>query len=231
MLTDRQHQYLDFMGIDVWVRREHQSAVEMPMPEHANSSSDIACDDDWQKLETRVTACTACELSKGRTQAVFGVGNRKASWLFIGEGPGEEEDRQGEPFVGPAGQLLNEMLFALDLKREEIYIANIVKCRPPDNRNPHRDEVSTCAPFLARQIELINPDVIIALGGVAAHNLLQTDVAVGKLRGKVFKHGPAGWPLVVTYHPAYLLRSPREKRKSWDDLQFARTVWQQHAGH
>jgi DNA polymerase len=177
---------------------------------------------DWEELTTEACQCTACGLCGTRTQVVFGVGNRQAQWLVIGEGPGADEDRQGEPFVGRAGKLLNPMLLAIGLQREQVYIANIVKCRPPENREPTPEEAAKCRPFLQRQIELIQPRIILAVGRIAAQNLLETDTQIGKLRGRVHHFGVARIPVVVTYHPAYLLRSPREKRKAWDDLRLAR---------
>jgi len=149
------------------------------------------------------------------------VGNREAEWMIIGEAPGADEDRQGEPFVGRAGQLLNAMLLAIGLRREQVFIANILKCRPPDNRDPKPNEVSCCMPYLQRQIDLINPRIILCVGRIAAQNLLSTDTPIGKLRGTVHRFGAQQRPVVVTYHPAYLLRSPGEKRKAWIDLQFA----------
>ena len=177
---------------------------------------------DWEALTAEAQQCTACALCATRTQAVFGVGNREADWLVIGEAPGADEDRLGEPFVGRAGKLLNPTLLAIGLKREQVYIANILKCRPPENRDPTPAEASCCRPFLERQIALIRPRIILALGRIAAQNLLNTDTQIGKLRGRVHRFGPTQIPLVVTYHPAYLLRSPREKRKVWDDLRLAR---------
>lgn len=174
---------------------------------------------DWPALQTAVSACTACELHKSRTHTVFGVGDHSAQWMVIGEAPGAEEDKQGEPFVGAAGQLLNNMLRALGLQREQVFITNILKCRPPENRNPRPEEAACCEPFLKRQVALVQPKVILAVGGVAAHNLLKVDTAVSKLRGKVHRYGDV--PVVVTYHPAYLLRKPSEKAKSWADLRFA----------
>lgn len=176
----------------------------------------------WEELAATVSECTACGLCASRTQTVFGVGDRQADWLIIGEAPGADEDRQGEPFVGRAGKLLNPMLLAVGLKREQVFIANVLKCRPPDNRDPAPDEAAQCRPFLNRQIALIRPRIILAIGRIAAHNLLATDTQIGKLRGQVHHFGPNRIPLVVTYHPAYLLRSPREKRKTWDDLRLAR---------
>jgi uracil-DNA glycosylase len=167
-----------------------------------------------------MAACKACPLHRTRRQAVPGVGDEHADWLFVGEGPGADEDARGEPFVGQAGKLLDNMLAAIALRRgENVYIANVVKCRPPGNRNPEASEARACEPFLARQIELIAPKLIVALGKVAANNLLQAEATIGSLRGKV--HDCRGIPLIVTYHPAYLLREPAEKAKAWEDLCFA----------
>ena len=170
--------------------------------------------------------CTRCKLHKGRTNLVFGVGNPRAELMFVGEGPGADEDAQGEPFVGRAGQLLNNMIKAMGLRREDVYIANIVKCRPPGNRTPEPDECETCSPFLMRQIATIKPKVIVALGATAAKNLLAISSSLGELRGHWYDFKPAGsdpsWPgarLAVTYHPAYLLRDPRQKGETWKDLQ------------
>ncbi len=181
---------------------------------------------DWEALQTEVRSCTTCELHSSRTQTVFGVGNRRAQWLIIGEAPGADEDRLGEPFVGRAGKLLDSILFALGLDRKTVFIANILKCRPPKNRDPAQEEARSCRPFLDRQIALIQPRIILAVGRIAAQNLLETEIPVGKLRGKVHRLEPGGIPVVVTYHPAYLLRSPREKRKVWDDLRLARRILQ-----
>lgn len=175
---------------------------------------------DWPRLEAAVSACTACALHRQRNQAVFGVGDRKAEWLFIGEGPGAEEDARGEPFVGQAGKLLDNMLASIGLRRgENVYIANVVKCRPPGNRNPAPEEAQACAPYLARQVELIRPRLIIALGKVAAQNLLGSEATVASLRGRV--HRLQDTPLIVTYHPAYLLRTLADKARAWEDLCFA----------
>ncbi|WP_260291126.1 uracil-DNA glycosylase [Sedimenticola hydrogenitrophicus] len=174
---------------------------------------------DWAGLEARVAHCEACELHKSRTRTVFGVGRRDADLMIIGEAPGADEDRKGEPFVGRAGQLLNAMLKAIGLGREQVYIANILKCRPPGNRDPRAEEALQCAPYLQRQVALVKPRVILAVGAVAARNLLQRDEAVGRLRGG--QHQFNGIPVVVTYHPAYLLRSPEQKAKAWQDLQKA----------
>jgi len=176
---------------------------------------------DWDALKRAVPACTACELHKGRTQTVLGVGDERAEWLLVGEAPGAEEDRLGEPFVGQAGKLLDAMLAAIDLKRgENVYIANVLKCRPPGNRNPEAHEVAQCSPFLLRQIELIRPKLIVAMGRFAAQTLLNSDASIASLRGTV--HRFAGVPLIVTYHPAYLLRNLPDKAKAWHDLLFAR---------
>jgi DNA polymerase len=193
-------------------------------------SERLPADLDWDALEQRVSACTLCdELVANRTQTVFGVGNRNADWLIIGEAPGADEERQGEPFVGRAGQLLNAMLYALGLSREQVYIANILKCRPPNNRDPKPEEAAACASYLQRQIALVKPKVILAVGRIAAQSLLQSEAPIGKLRGQVHQH-MSGVPLVVTYHPAYLLRSPLEKRKAWADLCMARQVLLQEPG-
>jgi DNA polymerase len=233
----RRLQYLEAMGIQAWAERGAAPAatvaVSEPAPVYAAAQSapavsfaDEAGDNDvarldWEALRARVKDCTLCGLAKTRTQTVFGVGNTSAAWMVVGEAPGADEDRQGEPFVGRAGQLLNEMLWALGLKRTEVYIANVLKCRPPGNRDPGPDEVACCEPYLKRQVALIRPKIILAVGRIAAQNLLKTDTRIGALRGRVHRYADTGIPLVVTYHPAYLLRSPLEKRKTWDDLQLA----------
>ncbi|MGB5438705.1 MAG: uracil-DNA glycosylase [Gammaproteobacteria bacterium] len=201
--------YLKAMGVQQWVARDAIAAVDSL---------------DWAELEKRVSGCSLCGLQESRTRTVFGTGNRNADWLVIGEAPGADEDRQGEPFVGPAGQLLTAMLYAVGLQREDVYICNVLKCRPPGNRNPSRQEVEHCHAYLQRQIELVDPRLILAVGGVAANNLLDMNEKVGQLRGKAHAYGVRKIPLVVTYHPAYLLRSPLEKRKVWSDLVFARSV-------
>ncbi len=205
--------YLRAMGIDLWIPRD-QADVEAGSSQaemHAGTG-----ESGWDELREAVTGCTLCRLHESRTQTVFGVGNPSADWMIIGEAPGAEEDRRGEPFVGRAGKLLDEMLRAIGERRESVFIANILKCRPPNNRDPRPDEAASCRPYLERQIELLRPKIILAVGRVAAQQLLQTDAPVGRLRGKVHQLGAT--PLVVTYHPAYLLRSPSQKRKSWDDL-------------
>ncbi len=176
---------------------------------------------DWSELKATVAACTACSLRKACTQTVYGVGDENADWLLVGEAPGAEEDARGEPFVGQAGKLLDGMLSGIDLKRgENVYIANVLKCRPPGNRNPEHAEVAQCSPFLARQVELIRPKLILAMGRFACQTLLATDASIASLRGRVHRY--QGVPLIVTYHPAYLLRSLHDKAKAWEDLCFAR---------
>ena len=176
---------------------------------------------DWPALKSAVPACTACALHKGRTQTVFGVGDENADWLLVGEAPGADEDRLGEPFVGQAGKLLDAMLAAIGLERtKNVYIANVLKCRPPGNRNPDSSEVSRCSPHLLRQIDLIQPRLILAMGRFAVQTLLATDASIASLRGKVFQYQNV--PLIVTYHPAYLLRTLPDKAKAWEDLLFVR---------
>ena len=225
----------------LWVRRdasvaaEHEGAPvvaarELPFAESlpvapvvvapAVRTEQAAVATDWPALKQQVHDCIACKLRAGCTQTVFGVGDENADWLFVGEGPGADEDAQGEPFVGQAGKLLDNMLAAIRLKRgANVYIANIVKCRPPGNRTPEPDEIATCLPYLQQQIALIKPKLIVALGKTAATSLLGRDATLGSLRGTV--HECQGVPLIVTYHPAYLLRSPAEKAKAWQDLCFA----------
>jgi len=176
---------------------------------------------DWPQLKAKVAGCTDCKLRAGCTQTVFGVGDEKADWLLVGEAPGAEEDKLGEPFVGQAGRLLDNMLAAVELERgKNVYIANVLKCRPPGNRNPEPDEVAKCSPHLLRQIGLIQPKLILAMGRFAAQTLLGTDATIASLRGRL--HQYAGVPLIVTYHPAYLLRNLPDKSKAWADLVFAK---------
>jgi DNA polymerase len=229
----RRRQYLDALGITRWESRPWPAAGVAEAADVAGSAADVgevrvvpvrpaladagvSSPGAWTALQAEVRACTRCALHKTRTQTVFGVGNQNAGWMFIGEAPGADEDRQGEPFVGKAGQLLNAILFAMGLKREEVYIANVLKCRPPGNRDPQPEEVGQCESYLIRQIELIRPQLIVALGRHAAHSLLKTEVPLAKLRGQKLSYH--GTPLFVTYHPAYLLRNPADKRKVWDDL-------------
>jgi uracil-DNA glycosylase len=249
--------YLDVLGIDRWVPRSAPAArveeADAPPPAARREltvtretapvpprSSPVATPQpaynrgplagDWPGLREQVAACTACELCKSRTQTVFGVGNTQAEWLIIGEAPGAEEDRQGEPFVGRAGQLLNAMLMAVGRPRDTVFIANILKCRPPGNRDPKPDEVARCLPFLQQQIRLLKPKMLLAVGRIAAQNLLGTDAPLARLRGKVHAFGEDATPLVITYHPAYLLRTPADKRKAWEDLKFARATYAKLAG-
>jgi DNA polymerase len=231
--------YLEALGIDRWVSRHSspetapaaviQARAPAPVPVTAPTPTPTPLPpealSDWGVLRERVAACTACDLCKTRTQTVFGVGNTRADWLIIGEAPGAEEDRQGEPFVGRAGQLLNAMLLAIGLPRETVFIANILKCRPPGNRDPKPEEVSRCLPFLSAQIALLKPKVILVVGRIAAQTLLATDAPLARLRGRLHHYGEANTPLVITYHPAYLLRTPSDKRKAWEDLKFARATW------
>lgn len=217
----RRRQYLAAMGVTVWEQRD-RATVESPAPTPLAPVTPMPAGMDWETLQRTVAACTQCGLHKTRKQTVFGVGSHTARWLFVGEAPGADEDAQGEPFVGRAGKLLNAMLFAIGLKREEVYIANVLKCRPPGNRDPQPAEAECCEPYLLRQIELLQPTLIVALGRHAAHSLLKTETPLARLRGQRLSYH--GTPLIVTYHPAYLLRSPGEKRKAWDDLCLARRV-------
>ncbi|NTX22429.1 uracil-DNA glycosylase, partial [Burkholderia cepacia] len=184
---------------------------------------------DWDALAARVADCTLCRLCEKRTNTVFGVGDREADWMLIGEAPGENEDKQGEPFVGQAGKLLDNMLQSLSLQRgDNVYIANVIKCRPPGNRNPEPDEVARCEPYLQRQVALVKPKLIVALGRFAAQTLLKTDASIASLRGRV--HAYEGVPVIVTYHPAYLLRSLQDKSKAWADLCLARDTFRRAEG-
>jgi len=226
-------EYLAVMGVQRWLARDAGAPQEMlpePVPdtvlpaEPAARQTAVADAPDWSMLAAQVAACTRCELHRTRTRTVFGTGNRQADWMIIGEAPGADEDREGEPFVGRAGRLLNAMLFAAGYQRDEVYIANIIKCRPPQNRDPSAEQAACCRGYLERQIELVNPRLILAVGRIAAHNLLHSEVPLGRLRGKVHRYGRQEIPTVVTYHPAYLLRSPLEKRKVWEDLLFAQAA-------
>lgn len=252
MTMDQRHlQYLQAMGIQSWslrglagqilpqIKETPVGHVTAPVPVSAGAAptvkpveepplrlppGDTVHSYNWDQLKGAVRQCVACDLHATRKNTVFGVGDEQADWMVVGEAPGADEDRQGEPFVGRAGQLLNNMLLAMGLRREQVYIANILKCRPPNNRDPRPEEVVKCEPFLKRQVELVNPKIILAVGRVAAHNLLKTDSSLSNLRGKCFHYGDNETPLVVTYHPAYLLRSPKEKRKAWKDLLFAQSI-------
>ena len=202
--------YLRAMGIDVWLPRDAEEPGVEPVPAESAPAA------DWDELRACVAGCTRCELSQSRTNTVFGVGNTDADWMIIGEAPGAEEDRQGEPFVGRAGKLLDQMLVAIGESRQNVFIANILKCRPPNNRDPKPAEAAACRDYLEQQIAMVQPKIILAVGRIAAQNLLGCDDPVGRMRGR--PHELNGIPLVVTYHPAYLLRSPSQKQKSWSDL-------------
>lgn len=214
----RRRAYLQALDIDIYTLRGAASAEEDVAPGPATEVGTS----DWQALEAAVTACTRCSLHETRTRTVFGVGHRQADWMIIGEAPGQEEDRRGEPFVGRAGQLLDEMLRAVGLDRQSVFIANILKCRPPNNRDPSQEEAASCRDYLDRQIELVAPRLILAVGRIAAQHLLGSDAPVGQLRGRRHTLGGSELPVIVTYHPAYLLRSPTQKRKAWQDLVLAR---------
>ncbi len=216
--------YLEALGIERFVRRE------LAVPAAAAVEPEVCASemrDDapgWQELRAKVEACRDCGLGSTRLNPVFGTGDKAARWMIIGEAPGAEEDRRGEPFVGRAGQLLDEMLRALELDRASVFIANILKCRPPANRDPAVEEIKACSSHLQRQIALVNPELILAVGRIAAQSLLASDAPLGRLRGTVHQVESLPAPLVVTYHPAYLLRSPTQKAKAWQDLKLARSV-------
>lgn len=220
MGPSNQQQYLDSLQFVRWVRRydQYQFAEEVSDPDAQNTTKLLG------ELATVVDECKACPLHQTRKHAVFGAGNCSSGWLFVGEAPGAEEDRCGLPFVGRAGQLLDAMISAIGLERDETYIANVLKCRPPDNRDPLGEEVRNCEKHLHRQIELIKPRLIVALGRFAAQSLLKSSLSIGTLRGQLHTYKPFDIPLVATYHPAYLLRSPLQKRKVWRDLLLAKTA-------
>jgi uracil-DNA glycosylase len=203
------------MGIaPIWKLRSKETPVEVPLEVPVRG---------WIPLKAAVSGCTKCALHKTRTQTVFGVGDENADWMLIGEAPGAEEDRLGDPFVGQAGKLLDNMLAAIGLtRRKNVYIANVLKCRPPGNRNPTPEEVAQCSPHLLQQIELIQPKLIVAMGRFAAQTLLETGASIASLRGRLHRY--AGVPLIVTYHPAYLLRTLEDKAKAWEDLVFAKKI-------
>jgi len=248
MDAERRRRYLHAMGVQSWRPRGEQPVAGQacgddteaaPVPQQASARCETAAEGpapavpagdvggldpeatpalDWDGLRRAVTDCRACALCETRTQTVFGVGSATADLMVIGEAPGAEEDRQGEPFVGRAGQLLDLMLAAIGLARDRVYIANILKCRPPGNRDPRPEEALRCRPYLLRQIALVKPRVLLSVGRISAQNLLQTASPIGALRGRWFAFGPERVPLMVTYHPAYLLRSPEQKAKAWADL-------------
>lgn len=236
-MSTAHERYLAELGIPVWRLRNAPAHEPAPAPvavepvvaaaappESAAIRALPPGTDVWSELAAKVSACTLCGLHKTRTQTVFGVGRRDAQLFVIGEAPGADEDRQGEPFVGRAGQLLNAMLKAIGLPRSEVYIANILKCRPPNNRDPEPAEQTSCTPYLTQQIALVQPRVLLAVGRIAAQWLLQTDTPIGRLRGRVVGYGERNTPLVVTYHPAYLLRSPLDKAKAWSDLRMVKEL-------
>lgn len=240
--------YMQAMGVPIWIPRstvrEVETITEPPIVEpivktletskpslqtpsqarpQIQKQSLLDCSKmSWAELQASVQACQQCNLAKTRTQTVFGSGDAKADWLIVGEAPGAEEDRRGEPFVGKAGQLLTNMLVAIGLPRETVFIMNVLKCRPPNNRDPKPEESAACRSYLERQIELLQPKVIIVVGRIAAQSLLKTDLPLGRMRGRMHQLPDTNIPVVVTYHPAYLLRKPSEKRKAWQDLLMAK---------
>jgi len=240
-------QYLQAMGITRWVKRE-PDPVSVDIAELVNDDvnktdvseavkpnevelsviqtpdSHVVDQADWPELEKQVSECLACDLHTTRTQTVFGSGSLQADWLIVGDAPGSEEDLQGAPFLGQGGQLLTAMIEAVGLKREKVYITNSLKCRPPESRDPDTDEIMACHVYLKRQIELLKPKVILAVGKVAAHNLLELNEPMKTMRGQAFTYQNTGIPVVVTYHPAYLLRAPSNKGKAWQDLKMAMRI-------
>ena len=251
--AERQLEILRKIGVEVWRFRgaETDESPESPgLPEspqvtgrdkavalerqsapadagEADVSSVVSADESLAPIEREVSACRKCELHQSRTNTVFGCGSPDADWLLVGEAPGQHEDQQGQPFVGRAGKLLDMMIAALGMKREQVFIANVLKCRPPGNRDPLPREIEQCEPYLHRQLALIRPKVIVALGRISAQALLKTGAPLGKLRGRVHRYGADDIPLVATYHPAYLLRSPEQKAKAWEDLWQAKTIVEQ----
>ncbi|MEL6950350.1 MAG: uracil-DNA glycosylase [Pseudomonadota bacterium] len=241
-LSAQQCAYLEAMGIDVLVSREAAAPVAevavmpepaapvteatvmteatLPAPEPAAADTELR----WQGLRQAVARCTQCRLHETRTQSVFGVGPRDARLMVIGEAPGAEEDRTGEPFVGRAGHMLDAMLRAIGCDRDTVFIANTIKCRPPGNRDPRVDEVTACNDYLEQQLTAVAPDVVIAVGRIAAQRLLQVDMPLGRMRGKTHQLPDRDVPLVVTYHPAYLLREPAQKARAWEDLKRVRAL-------
>jgi DNA polymerase len=225
-------QYLEAMGINVWVSRSQSQVAGLSVVSDENPGIDDEAidqvnlnEDKWITLQNEVSECVKCTLCEGRTQTVFGVGNKNSDWMLIGEAPGYNEDLQGEPFVGQAGLLLTEMIRAMGLERDSVYIANILKCKLPDERNPKVEEIKACGDFLQRQIQLVQPKIILVIGRVAAQTLLKTKEPLTKLRG--ISHQLAGIPLIVVYHPAYLLRSLLKKRNAWEDIQLAIETYKQ----
>lgn len=222
-MFDIDKEYYQALGLQLW----ELNHCAVASPDQSNSTKEETQQlTSLDELKRKVSQCVACSMHKTRTQTVFGIGNENANLMLIGEAPGFHEDKQGEPFVGRAGQLLNAMLNVLGFSRQEVYIANILKCRPPNNRDPDPNEVATCTPFLNQQIELIKPCLILALGRIAAHYLLQTKSSLESLRNKTYRYGKNDIPLIVTYHPAYLLRNPIDKKKAYLDLQFTQQTLQ-----
>jgi len=238
--------YLQALDIPAWELRQPNGSIEQSAPDQPQVPAppveqiekelpalDFSVDAeglghyDLKQLQAAVSQCVACDLHQSRQQTVFGVGDEHADWMIIGEAPGAQEDKLGEPFVGPAGKLLDQMLRAMGLDRQTVYITNIIKCRPPGNRDPRPQESAACNAYLLRQIDLIKPKLILAAGRVAAHHLLDSSETVGRLRGRPMRWGAAGIPLLVTYHPAYLLHNPADKGKVWQDLQTAMTMMQE----
>jgi uracil-DNA glycosylase len=243
-ISRRRASWLHAMGIETWQRRDQvptdghvsidhgpgsaesvqPSGVPGDLPAGVPGTGEPVGEMGWESLNAAVSSCRLCPLHETRRHTVFGTGDQSASWMFVGEAPGAEEDRQGLPFVGRAGQLLDAMLHALGLARESVYIANVLKCRPPENRDPLGLEVTQCEPYLHRQVELVRPRIIVALGRFAAQSLLRSTDPIARLRGRQHTYADTGIPLLVTYHPAYLLRSPLDKAKAWDDLSMARRL-------
>jgi uracil-DNA glycosylase family 4 len=234
--------YLTRLGVARWLPRDSVDDGSSPLQTQAALPSDVSCapvatvhsgvtdgdvDAAWESLRQQVQTCTRCPLSQSRTQAVFGVGNRQAGLMIVGEAPGYHEDRQGEPFVGRAGQLLTAMLASIGLSREQVFIANVLKCRPPNTRDPQAAEVAECTPYLNRQIELVQPRLLLALGRFAAHCLLDSAQSLSRLRDQAHHYGERQTPLIVSYHPAYLLRNPKDKGKSYQDLRQVAQLLQQ----
>ena len=254
--TQRQRQYLHAMGIDVYIDKnctdqpiDTDSVVDAPVQKQpvpaAVSNVDAAVvkpdlsqdavmrqpaaalTDSWTNLENQVKDCTACELSQARTQSVFGVGDYNADWLIIGESPNVDEDKQGEPFIGETGQLVNKMLQAIGLQREQVYITNLVKCHSANSPHPKANQVTQCNHFLQQEIALVKPKIILVFSKLAAQSLLKTEASVAQMRGQQHQYGEQKIPLIVTYHPAYLLRAPGEKKKSWNDLKLASGIYKE----
>ena len=217
-MDDIRLQYLEAMGVDVWIPRD-QGVIQPLLDVSEQSINDATISDEWSELQREVTGCEHCSLCETRTQTVFGTGDMNAEWMLIGEEPGHAEDLEGQPFLGQSGVLLDEMMRAIGLERHSVYLTPVIKCKTPDNRAPKAEELRSCYGYLQRQIQLLKPKIILAVGRVAAQSLLGTNKPLAELRNTV--HQVEGIPLVVIYHPAYLLRSLHEKKKAWQDLQLA----------